>query len=220
MCKLLLHKVKQSLPEFLIEIIRFNFAWVRLNAYKFISKITVSKVKIVLGCGNSNQKGWFSTDRNFLNIVDSYSWSRLFDEKEIDNLLAEHVFDYLTEYDIGVAARLCYRYLKDNGTLRIAVCDGLHTSENYINYNRNLLPDYGQGAILYDYRSLYKILSDAGFEVRLIEYFDKSGTFHSNHMEVENGDISRSYKNDKRNKNDGRVVYSSLILDCIKMKKE
>ena len=46
--------------------------------------------------------------------------------------MAEHVWEHLSEADARAANRLCFRYLKPGGVLRLAVPDGLHPDPGYI----------------------------------------------------------------------------------------
>lgn len=56
----------------------------------------------------------------------------------------------------------------------------------------------------------------AGFEVRLLEYFDGNGAFHLQDWHGEKGVIFRSKKYDSRNQGD-EIVFASLIVDAIKL---
>jgi predicted SAM-dependent methyltransferase len=64
---------------------------------------------------------------------------------------------------------------------------------------------------------LSKIFIDKGFKVKVIEYFDENGIFHYQDWNSEDGFISRSKYNDKRNVN-GKISYSSTIVDAINFK--
>ena len=59
------------------------------------------------------------------------------------------------------------------------------------------------------------MVETAGFEVRLLEYFDENGVFHLQEWDGENGVIFRSKKYDPRNQGD-EIVFASLIVDAIK----
>jgi predicted SAM-dependent methyltransferase len=56
------------------------------------------------------------------------------------------------------------------------------------------------------------LLHEAGFRVRLLEWWDESGRFHREPWSVERGHIQRSAEHDKRNA-DGELHYTSLIVD-------
>jgi predicted SAM-dependent methyltransferase len=68
---------------------------------------------------------------------------------------------------------------------------------------------------IYDYELLQKTLEETGFEVVLLEYWDKKGVFHFQEWNSKDGHISRSKRYDFRNKN-GLLNYTSLIVDAIK----
>lgn len=174
-------------------------------------------VKIVLGSGGTGFEGWVSTDRCVLDVLDERDWSRYFAEGSIGRLLAEHVWEHFTPEQARRAAVLCRRYLKVGGCLRIAVPDGFHPSSAYI---ESVKPG-GDGAgaedhkVLYTYKSLSDLLLQAGFSVRLIEYFDENREFHRRPMRDEDGYISRSSLHDERNAG-GELSYTSLIIDAMK----
>ncbi len=182
----------------------------------YFNKITNKPLKVVIGAGNTVFKGWLLTDIDFLDITDEENWSRYFKEGEISNILAEHVWEHLTREESKVSLENCFKFLKKDGNLRIAVPDGNFPNEQYINYVR----PGGDGAgaddhkILYTYRSLGDELERAGFAVRLIEYFNESGQFVRQELDIEKGFVHRSYEYDKRNK-DG-INYTSIIIDGIK----
>ena len=130
---------------------------------------------------------------------------------------AEHVWEHLTHSEGKIAAGYCYRFLKKDGYLRIAVPDGNHPSHEYIEMVR--VGGKGCGSddhkILYDQNSLSELLTSCGFLVNLIEYFDSEGDFHSKEWDPAKGMIHRSANNDSRNTN-GQLVYTSLIIDAVK----
>lgn len=95
--------------------------------------------------------------------------------------------------------------------------DGYHNKEEYINYVRP--GGSGAGAddhkVLYTYKSLTKIFQDAGFHVKLLEYFDENGKFHFTEWNERDGMIHRSVRFDERNCND-ELNYTSIIIDAVK----
>jgi predicted SAM-dependent methyltransferase len=99
----------------------------------------------------------------------------------------------------------------------VAVPDGFHPDPAYI---ASVRPGgTGGGAddhqLLYDYRSFGRVFEDVGFRVDLLEYFDETGTFHAKAWDETRGVIARSARNDERNA-DGKLVYTSIILDAVK----
>lgn len=174
--------------------------------------MTSPVLRVVIGAGDTSFKGWISTDVETLDILNDGEWRSLFAPNSIANLLAEHVWEHLSEADGLRAAQNCFRYLKPGGVLRIAVPDGYHPDPKYIQY-----VDVGQSGhlILYNHRNLENLLKQAGFEIRSLEYFDEAGKFHQSDWDQAEGYVGRSIRFDSRNEN-GKPVYTSLIIDAIK----
>jgi predicted SAM-dependent methyltransferase len=170
-----------------------------------------------LGAGGVADPGWIPTDHGVLDITRAHDWAKLFSPDSIDALLAEHVWEHLNLQVGQRAAKLCYRYLRPGGYLRLAVPDGLHPDPAY----RDLVRPGGSGAgadthrIFYDYRSLSDLLKGAGFTVELIEYFDSESRFMRSRLDPRRGVIWRSFDFDRRN-TDGQPHYTSLIVDAAK----
>jgi predicted SAM-dependent methyltransferase len=176
-------------------------------------------MKIIVGAQSTQQIGWTSLQKLDLDIRDERSWARMFQPNSLDAVLAEHVLEHLTYAEAAEAARNCFRYLKPDGYFRIAVPDGFHPEPNYIAWVR---PETGWNGddhkFLFNYRNLTDLLSNAGFSVRLLEWFDENGTFHKQRWNYLNGAISRSL-NTLWSKFLGIVVnaeYTSLIVDAYK----
>lgn len=191
----------------------------KLKKLVFLFKIKIygfrnKKVKIVIGAGGIRFKGWLSTSKNILNITCKKDWEKYFKKKKISNILAEHVWEHLTKKDSVKGLKNCFKYLKKGGNLRIAVPDGNSSDKNYIDYVKP--GGNGPGADdhkrLYTYKSLSSELEEAGFIVKLIEYFDEEKKFRINKWSAKDGYIFRSSKNvqNKHAKN------KSLIVDGIK----
>jgi predicted SAM-dependent methyltransferase len=196
---------------------------VLLGLRRFVQRVKLgyavrrSPLKIVLGSGGICQPGWIPTDIEILNVLKPDHWARLLRAGSVDALLAEHVWEHLSLDEGAQAARTCLRYLKDGGHLRIAVPDGNHPFPAYIDAVRP--GGIGAGAkdhkVLYDYRSLSGLLEAAGFEVRLLEYFDEHGGFHACDMSEADGLVRRAWRTDPRNAGSERR-YTSLIIDAVK----
>jgi predicted SAM-dependent methyltransferase len=174
-------------------------------------------LKIVIGASGIADHGWIATDIDQLNILKTESWDKYFKPDSVDAMLAEHVLEHLTLDEAYVAAENCFRYLKPNGYVRIAVPDGFHASQAYVN---EVKPGgAGAGAadhkVLYNYKTLSEIFERAGFKVILIEYFDEQGIFHGNYWDATRGLIHRSKEHDSRNRN-GQLNYTSIIIDALK----
>ncbi|CAN5337085.1 SAM-dependent methyltransferase [soil metagenome] len=186
---------------------------------QYLRFLTAKKIKFNVGSSGINTDlDFYATDIDTLNITKDDDWRNLLMNLRVDNITAEHVWEHLSDVDTILANKNCFKYLKKNGVLRLAVPDGLHPDENYIEYVRP--GGSGLGAddhkVLYTYKIMKERLESAGFRVDLLEYWDENGTFHFKDWNSENGYIMRSSKNDKRNK-DGVLHYTSLIVDAIKM---
>lgn len=176
-----------------------------------------NSLRIIVGSDNTRQQGWISTDYPILDLTDASSFSSLLKLSSVDNFLAEHVWEHLDFSDAEKAILNCYKYLKNGGRIRIAVPDGFHPDSDYINQVKP--GGYGYGAddhkVLYDFRSLSALMTAAGFQVRLLEWFDEQGQFHFESWSADDGMVKRSTRFDPRN-SANPITYTSLIIDGIK----
>jgi predicted SAM-dependent methyltransferase len=174
-----------------------------------------SPLKVIVGAGGILQDGWISTEESSLNLLNPDHWRTYFGKRTIDAILAEHVWEHLTLEQGLRAARLCRKYLKPGGYLRVAVPDGNHPDHKYIEHVRPM--GTGPGAddhrVLYNYKLIVSIFSKAGFEVKLLEYFDENKKFTFNHWNPDDGMIDRSMRFDERNQKTA-LTYTSLIIDA------
>lgn len=174
-------------------------------------------VRIVVGASSRSAPGWIPTEEYTLNLLDERHWRRFFRPGAVDAILAEHVWEHLDDAESVLAARLCFKYLKPGGYLRVAVPDGHHPSSRYLDYVRP--GGHGGGADdhqqLYTYKTLEDVFSGVGYEVDLLEYFDEDGVFQSKPWDATEGYVHRSRYNDDRNRG-GELRYTSIILDAIK----
>lgn len=174
-------------------------------------------LRIVVGSGGICQAGWIMTDRELLDLLRPRDWQAFFKTNSISAILAEHVWEHLTLAEGFAAAATCHDYLTPGGRLRIAVPDGFHPDPDYIELVR--VGGSGAGAIdhkvLYNRDTLASLLVRAGFEVKLLEYFDAVGNFHATDWSPDDGLVRRSRRFDPRN-HDGRLRYTSLIVEARK----
>jgi predicted SAM-dependent methyltransferase len=184
---------------------------------RYLKLCLLVKKKLVLGSGKTKLKGWIPTDIDILNITSEKNWKAFVPFGKLKAVLMEHVLEHLTEEDAKKGLRNIFKYLKRGGYVRIAVPDGFHKSLEYI----GKVKPGGTGAgaddhkVLYNYKSLIKIMNECGFECDLLEYWDEEGMFHHKEWSSDDGMIMRSLRFDKRNV-DGDPVYTSLIVDGIK----
>lgn len=132
-------------------------------------------------------------------------------------MLAEHVWEHLTLKEASIAFKYCFKYLKHGGYFRIAVPDGYHVDKDYIDYVkvRGTGPGSDDHKVLYTIEVLQKMLEDAGFTVKPLEYFNKNGEFIFNEWSTDQGKIHRSMRFDSRNQG-STLSYTSLIVDAYK----
>jgi predicted SAM-dependent methyltransferase len=175
-----------------------------------------SPLRVVVGAENRVEPGWIATEAEYLDIADKRDWERFFAHDSIDAILAEHVFEHLSPADAYVAARNCHEFLKPGGLLRAAVPDGLHPDPAYIEWVD--VGGSGPGArdhkVLFEYASFSRLFAAAGFEVRLLEYWDEQGVLHQADWDPAQGRVRRSVRFDTKER--GGFRYTSIILDARK----
>lgn len=199
----------------------FNFIIKKIKralVYRKLKSEIKKKKKLNVGSGNVEfDKEWFSCDINLLNLTKKSDWFRLLGFSKVNNIFAEHVWEHLSDEDTYLANKNCYKFLKKNGRLRIAVPDGNHPNKDYIDYVKPNGSGIGSDdhKILYNYCSIKERLENAGFRVELLEYWDENGKFHYIDWTNEHGKVRRSRRYDSRNSNE-ELNYTSLIIDAIK----
>lgn len=174
--------------------------------------------KIIVGASGTGMDGWVSTDQGDLNLLKLSDWEFYFKKNDLDALLAEHVWEHLSQQDGAIAAKNIYQFMKKGGYARIAVPDGYFPDQEYINYVKP--GGHGAGSddhkVLYTIDTLTNVFESVGFKVRPLEYFDNKGQFHFKAWSPDDGMISRSQRFDDRNTN-GQLKYTSIIIDAIKL---
>lgn len=177
-------------------------------------------LKIILGAGNTSYDGWISTQENEINLLDRKDFEKQFDEHSVDAMLAEHVWEHMTEQEGIQAAKNCYDFLKYGGYIRCAVPDRNFKNEWY----QNMVQVGGPGPvdhpaythkIVYDYETFKTVFEQAGFEVELLEYCDEKGVFHYKYWNELDGKIGRSFRFDTRNSLD-ELGMVSIVIDAKK----
>ena len=181
-------------------------------------------VKLVVGAGSSIElvappgnvhEGWILTDHSTLNALDPDDWARVFEPGIISRIFAEHVIEHWTTEGLKTFLHIVRRYLNKQGNLRIAVPDGYHPDQSYI---EAVMPGgTGPGSddhkVLYNYQTLTAIFSSENWEYDLLEYFDEKHKFHSKSWNRADGFIERAEHTDPRNV-ERPLAYTSLILDA------
>ena len=172
-------------------------------------------LKVIVGAGAPRYEGWIATDLPAFNILKRKHWARLFLPNSIKAMLAEHVIEHLTAEQFQDFLRIARIYLAPGGRIRLAVPDGCHPDPDYIGRVR----PGGTGGGADDHKVLYTcdlindLLAAQGYDCQLLEYYDAAGEFHHEAWHEEDGFVRRSAFHDSRNA-DGRLVYTSLIVDC------
>jgi predicted SAM-dependent methyltransferase len=162
--------------------------------------------RIIVGAGNTTQDGWRSLEESELDVRDYVAWCGHFIPANLEAILAEHVLEHLTMPDAAVAVRNCYSFLKRGGYVRLAVPDGFHPNQRYIDWVRPhgiWTPE--EHKTLFNYHTLCALLEGAGFKVRLLEWWDESGELHQAEWQHEHGRIARCCNS----------LYSQLILSPV-----
>jgi len=174
-------------------------------------------LRLVIGAKNKYQPGWIPTEVYTLNLLDVKDWQRCFPDESIDMLLAEHVWEHLYPEQGLEAARMCFRFLKPGGHLRVAVPDGFFPDPAYINFVKpgGTGPSADDHKVLYNYRTFSVVFKEAGFRVELLEYFDEAGQFHECDWTPDDGKVVRSTRF-YNGRQFGGIKYRSLILDAVK----
>jgi predicted SAM-dependent methyltransferase len=177
-------------------------------------------MKIIIGAGKTSFDGWVSTQEDDLNLLHKGDFKKLSDENGIEAMLAEHVWEHMTEEEGVIAARNCHDFLRPGGYLRCAVPDINFRNDAY----QQMVQVGGPGPIdhpayshkiVYDYLKFKRVFEKAGFVVELLEYCDEEGKFHYQYWNPDDGKIGRSLRFDTRNslKQLGMV---SIIIDAKK----
>jgi predicted SAM-dependent methyltransferase len=175
------------------------------------------RIRLAIGSESHCSEAWIPAENDQLDLVNPASWSSFFQKSSVDAILAEHVWEHLSEQDGKTAARNCFQFLRPGGYLRVAVPDGFHPSQQRQTLRRAGGNEIGAGGHgqLYNHHSFAEAFLAVGFQVQLIEFFDQEGVFHSNHWDVSKGLVKRSLLFDERNIAQP-FAYTSLVLDAVK----
>ena len=148
-------------------------------------------LKLVVGAGRPRFEGWVHTDLPALDVSNADHWRYLVPKASIDRILAEHVFEHLTAAQLGEFLDIAKPYLAPGGRVRIAVPDGNHPDDRYI----EKVKPQGRGAGAEDHKVLYTsemisaIIREHGYQFQLLEYFNADGQFHRLDWSAEDGII-------------------------------
>ena len=198
---------------------KFRFINLKLNLI-----FTKNYVNLILGAALTKQKGWFSTNEDWLDISRENHWRRLFNSKKrVKKILAEHVFEHLTLQEMQNALKLIYENMALGGSLRIAVPDGNNPNFEYRkNCGINVIgADAADHKQFITFELLKREASKVGFEVQLIEGYLNNKQLITREFDYDLGYVMRSRKNlNNISSKDGwnfPDANTSLIVDCFKM---
>ena len=204
----------------------FKFIYYKFRKIKLICYLRFTKkdVNLILGAALTKQKGWFSTNEEWLNIAKKRDWEKLFSEnRRVKRVVAEHVFEHLTIEEMRNAFKYIFKYMVNGGSMRIAVPDGNNPNDEYIKY----CGINGIGADASDHKQFisFEVLREeaekVGFKVLLLEGYKSSNQLISKKFSNEYGEIMRS-RNNQKSKNNNKQgwnfkdSHTSLIVDCFK----
>jgi predicted SAM-dependent methyltransferase len=173
-------------------------------------------IRLFLSAGPYIRDNFIATQQEQLDLLKREDWEQSFGERKVSVILAEHVWEHLTIEEGKVAAKTCFDYLEVGGFVRCGVPDAYFPDEAY----QRLVAINGPGPaadhkVVYNYRTLRDVFESAGFEVRLLEWWDEQGQFHWEDWNADEGLIYRSRRFDPRNQ-DGKLGFTSLIVDAVK----
>jgi predicted SAM-dependent methyltransferase len=171
-------------------------------------------LRVVLGAGNVTFDGWIATDLDVLDVRCATDWERLFKPESVDRLLSEHVFEHLTMSECKMVFAHARHYLAKDGIFRIAVPDGNRPDPAYL---AEVSPPKDGHKLLFTVDTLVPLLTNLGYQVTPLEYFDAQGEFHGHSWNSEDGLVSRSSLYDRRSEFKlGDIFYTSLMIDAKK----
>lgn len=159
-----------------------------------------SSLRIIVGAAMTRQEGWYSTNEQWLDIANPDDWRRIFRGKALlTHVLAEHVFEHLTQDETREALALVARHTRPGGRIRIAVPDGYHPDPTYLRH----VGIAGIGADAADHKqlltcdSLMRFLEEAGFAAELKEGYRRDGQLVQLPLDQDLGAVVRSRSNAK-----------------------
>lgn len=175
---------------------RFTYFFRRLSIK--LPVVRSQSMKIIIGAAMSSQRGWFSTNEQWLDITSEMDWERVFKGKSLlSNVLAEHVFEHLTEDEAGKALQLISKHMIFGGKIRVAVPDGYNPDPFYIKHVNigGIGADAADHKQLLNSDSLTRILQESGFSTNLLEGYLASGELIQREVDSGSGRVTRSRSN-------------------------
>jgi len=171
----------------------------RWNFKRRVSRVVRKGIplRLNLGAGGTNYPGWISAERYEFDLTKPTAFSDTFVKDAISNVLAEHVIEHIYRKDFELFLHKIRPFMKPDSVIRIAVPDAWHPSA----YVRELTKPGGLEPGADDHKEFYsfEVMKDVAarskFDLRPVEWFDESGSFHYEDDDWSNGYIARSRKN-------------------------
>ena len=193
--------IKRILPKSFRQTLRNLYKHILYTYRRFVIIAPIYKnspMKIIVGAAMTSQKGWRSTNEQWLDISNSRDWERIFKGKVLlTHVVAEHVFEHLTQDDCRKALQLIAAHMQNGGLVRIAVPDGFHPDPTYLRH----VGINGIGADAADHKQLMtmdtlcQLFRDAGFHARPLEGYCSDGSLLLETYDSADGFIDRSRNN-------------------------
>lgn len=179
---------------------------------QIISLSRKDKLRLNIGSGTLHYEGWVNLDLPFFDLTHENLWKYFFKNRPIKNILLEHVLEHLTEKNVEISLSLAKQFLHKDATIRIAVPDKFHPSEEYIENVRPGGIDKGSDDhhSFWSYLDFQKLVKNIGLKANFLEYYDENGKFHKNAWDKSDGVIKRDSVTMANSRIKG---YTSLILD-------
>ncbi len=176
--------------------------------------------RIIVGASSQSYPGWRQTQRDELDLTSVTDWERIRPPGGLTAVLMEHVWEHLAPTEATLAAGLLFDALAPGGYVRCAVPDVLFPDREYQRIVRVGGPgpaDHPAAShrVLYTWQTLPPVFTRAGFDVRLLEWWEDDGVFHAVPWDERDGFIYRSARFDHRNR-DGQLGFTSLIIDAVR----
>jgi predicted SAM-dependent methyltransferase len=200
---------------------RLRYAWRRQEIR--LPLLLGQPLRIIVGAALTHQKGWYSTNEQWLDIASEQCWTDVFKGKALlTHVVAEHVFEHLTEPQARSALALIHRHMLPGALIRIAVPDGYHPDPGYLAQVgiAGKGPDAEDHKQLLNADSLRRLLEDAGFTARQLEGYRADGHLLLSEFDGRDGFIQRSRGNPENMRGvagwDFVDANTSLIMDGVK----
>jgi len=175
-------------------------------------------VRVNVGGASRTFKGWVLSDYLQFDVTDVGQYVAAFGQQGVAAFRAEHMYEHLFPAQVEIAAAMSYLFLAPGGHYRVAVPEGYHPDPLYRDHveagNRH------QHKQMWTVDNMPPIWIKAGFDVQMMENFDKHGQFYKHDVgdaEADREKWSKVYRvADLEKIADKSYGYTSLYFDAIK----